>query len=293
MRRAFLLGWALLFVCTSLEAQTKIRILSADVTDIIKQKNGSRTYYLRGNVGLQQDEAVMTCDSAILIQPDNEFKAFRNVRIVQADTTIVTGKTLEYNGDSRTFTMIHNVELSTPSSLLETKQLFYDRNLSTAYYTSRSVLYRKNLKLTSDYGVYNTDNDIVNLKGDVSAIDSAYSLFTDTLLYYPSNDLFRFVGPSTLLRDSTTVECQRGEYSSEKAQLNLSKRATISAPGSFIRSDSISYNLKVESGQLFGRALVADSAEGLVLESAFIDYMRKPNYVDAFSPVYYLSLIYI
>lgn len=287
MRRAFLFGLALLLVCPSLEAQTKIRILSAEVTDIVKQKNGSRAYYLRGNVGLQHDEAIMTCDSAILIQPDNEFKAFKNVRIVQADTTIITGKTLEYDGDSRTFTMNQDVELSTPSSLLQTNQLFYDRNRSTAYYSSRSVLHRKNLELTSDYGIYNTEIDVVNLKGEVVAIDSAYSLYTDTLLYYPAEDLYRFVGPSTLLRDSTTIVCKQGEYNSEKAQLNLSKRATISSPGSFIRSDSLSYNLKGESGQLFGRALVADSAEGLVLESAFIDYVREPNFVDAFSPVYY------
>ena len=113
MMRAFLFGWALLFVCTSAKAQTKIRILSSDITDIVKQKDGSRIYYLRGNVGLQQDVAVMTCDSAVLIQPQNEFKAFKNVRIVQSDTTVIKGNRLDYNGESRTFTISQNVQLTT------------------------------------------------------------------------------------------------------------------------------------------------------------------------------------
>ena len=118
----------------------------------------------------------MTCDSAILIQPQNEFQAFKNVKIVQADTTIITGNQLDYNGESRTFTISKNVELRTPSSLLNTKQLFYDRKSATAYYTTRSTLTRKSLELTSDRGSYNTDYETVWLRGKVEAIDSAYTL---------------------------------------------------------------------------------------------------------------------
>ena len=244
MMRAFLFGWALLFVCTSLEAQTKIRILSSDITDIVKQKDGSRIYYLRGNVGLQQDVAVMTCDSAVLVQPQNEFKAFKNVRIVQADTTIITGNRLDYNGESRTFTISQNVQLTTPSSQLNTKQLFYDRKSATAYYTVRSTLVRKSLELTADRGSYNTDYETVWLRGNVEALDSTYSLYTDTLLYFPNTNRYEFAGPSTLLRDSTTILCSIGEYLAESAQLNLGQGASISAPGNYIESDSISYNLK-------------------------------------------------
>jgi lipopolysaccharide export system protein LptA len=287
MSRAFLFGWALLFVCTSVKAQTKIRILSSDITDIVKQKDGSRIYYLRGNVGLQQDVAVMTCDSAILIQPQNEFQAFKNVKIVQADTTIITGNQLDYNGERRTFTISENVELKTPSSMLKTKQLYYDRKSATAYYTTRSTLTRNSLELTSDRGSYNTDYETVWLRGKVEAIDSAYTLFTDTLLYYPNFDRYEFAGPSTLLRDSTTILCSLGVYEAESAQLNLGKGAAISSPGSYIASDSISYNLKTDAGKLFGNALVADTSQGLVLESEFIDYLKKPNFVDAYFPVYY------
>ena len=165
----------------------------------------------------------MTCDSAVLIQPQNEFKAFKNVRIVQADTTIITGNRLDYDGESRTFTISQNVQLTTPSSQLNTKQLFYDRKSATAYYTVRSTLVRKSLELTADRGSYNTDYETVWLRGNVEALDSTYSLYTDTLLYFPNTNRYEFAGPSTLLRDSTTILCSIGEYLAESAQLNLGK----------------------------------------------------------------------
>jgi lipopolysaccharide export system protein LptA len=287
MNRAFLFGWALLFVCTSLKAQKTIRILNSDHLEIKKQKDGSRIYYLQGNVGLQQDVAVMTSDSAILIQPQNEFKAFGNVKIVQADTTVVTGERLDYNGQTRTFIIKEDVKLITPNSRLGTSVLFYDRNTANAYYTTRSTLFRNQLELTADLGTYNTRYETVRLRGSVEAIDSAYTLLTDTLIYYPSKDSYDFAGPSTLVKDSTTIHCQVGRYEANKSQLYLGDGASISSPKSFIQADSISYNLDNESGELFNKALVADSAQGLVLESDYIDYVKKPNYVNAYSPVYY------
>ena len=287
MKWAFIFGWPMLFICTSAMAQKTIRILNSDHLEIKKRKNGSRIYYLHGNVGLQQDVAVMTSDSAILIQPQNEFKAFGNVKIIQADTMVVSGEILNYNGEIRTFVIKDNVNLITPNSRLNTEFLFYDRKTANAYYTKRSTLYRNQLELTADVGTYNTRHETVRLRGAVEAVDTAYTLFTDTLVYYPSRDSYDFVGPSILIKDSTTINCKVGSYQANLSQLNLGNGAHITSPKSFIRADSISYNLDNKSGELFNEAIVADTAQGLVLESDYIDYVKQPNYVNAYTPVYY------
>lgn len=124
MRKAIQLCVALFFSTLSIGwGQTRISILSSDITDIVKGSDDSRTFYLRGNVGLQQDVAKMYCDSAILIQPANTFQAFGNVRIVQSDTIRVQGKRLDYNGNDRVFVISKEVILTTPSSRLETTSL--------------------------------------------------------------------------------------------------------------------------------------------------------------------------
>jgi lipopolysaccharide export system protein LptA len=278
-----------LFLFSSVQgwSQTKIQILSSDVTDIVKGAGTSRTYYLRGNVGLRQDVAVMYCDSAVLRQPENTFDAFGAVRIIQADTVKVTGKELHYSGDTKTFIMHRNVELRTPSSILKTTSLVYDRNNTTAYYKTRSSLHRKNLILTSDVGTYNTQAELVKLRGNVEAIDSSYQLYTDTLLYFPKRNTYDFAGPSKLLKDSTTIWCSQGSYEADQTLLKLNGGAIMHAPRKKIKAESMLYNLRMDRGELFNNAMVSDTAQGMVLQSNYIQYQKEPLYVDAFTPVLY------
>ena len=288
MRQAILLCVAL-FLSTVISGwgQTKIQILSSDITDIAKGKLNNRTYYLRGNVGLKHDVAYMYCDSAVLQQPENTFEAYGNVRIIQSDTVLINGKELFYSGDERVFTIKKDVILKTPSSRLATTVLRYDRNNATAYYLTRSTLERKTLLLTSDIGSYNTDIDLVKLRGDVVAVDSSFLMNTDTLLYYPKRNLYNFAGPTKMVRDSTTLYCQQGTYEVDQTLLRLEGGASMISPGQFIKASTLTYNLKANSGELQGQGLVADTTQGFVLEGQYIEYFKSPVFVDAYSPVYY------
>ena len=288
MKKAILICVALFFSTPpSGWGQTKIQIIRSDTTDFIKGDNGAQTYYLKGNVTLKQDVALMYCDSAVLYRPQNTFEAFGNVRVRQADTVLITGEQLTYLGDQRTFTISDQVVLKTPSSRLATRVLKYDRNTSTAYYLTRSTLERKNLRITSDVGNYNTAYEVVRLRGNVVAVDSAFEMKTDTLLYYPNRNKYSFAGPTALVRDSTELFCSKGTYAADMTLLELFGGAKMKSPNRYIEADSLYYFLNSEDGTLNGKATVADSLEGFVLSSNFIDYKKSPVYVDAFSPVFY------
>ena len=288
MRKAIQLCVALFISTVTIGwGQTKIQILSSDITDITKGKDNTRTYYLRGNVGLKQDVAFMYCDSAVLRQPENMFEAYGNVRIIQSDTVRINGKELLYSGDERVFTIKKDVVLTTPSSRLATTVLRYDRNNATAYYLMRSTLERKTLRLTSDVGSYNTDLDLVKLRGDVVAIDSSFLMNTDTLLYYPKRNVYDFAGPTKMVQDSTTLYCQQGTYEADHTLLRLEGGASMISPGQFIKASTLTYNININSGELLGQGLVADTSQGFVLEGEFIEYIKSPVFVDAYYPVYY------
>jgi len=288
MRKTIQLCVALFFSTVTIgSGQTKIQILSSDITDINKGKDNTRTYYLRGNVGLKQDVAYMYCDSAVLLQPENMFEAYGNVRVIQSDTVRINGKKLFYSGDERVFTIKKDVLLTTPSSRLATTVLRYDRNNATAYYLTRSTLERKTLRLTSDFGSYNTDIDLVKLQGDVVAVDSSFLMNTDTLLYYPKRNMYDFAGPTKMVRDSTTLYCQLGTYEADKTLLRLEGGASMISPRQFIKASTLTYNLNINSGELLGQGLVADTAQGFVLEGEFIEYIKSPVFINAYYPVYY------
>ena len=288
MKKAILFCVALFFsTLHSGWSQTKVQIIRSDTTDFIKGNDGGQTYYLKGNVTLQQDVALMYCDSAVLYRPENTFEAYGNIRVRQADTVLITGERLTYLGDQRTFTISEQVVLKTPSSRLATSVLKYDRNTSTAYYLTRSTLERKDLRITSDLGQYNTEYELVRLRGNVVAIDSAFEMTTDTLLYYPNKNKYTFAGPTQFIKDSTLLFCSKGTYSVDVNLLELFGGAQMLAPKRYIAADSLYYSLNSEDGTLHGNATVADSSEGFVLRSDFIDYKKSPVFVDAFSPVFY------
>ena len=288
MKKAILICVALFyFTPYSGWSQTKIQIIRSDTTDFVKANDGAQTYYLKGNVTLKQDVALMYCDSAVLYRAQNTFEAFGNVRVIQSDTVLITGEELTYIGDQRTFTITENVVLKTPSSRLATKVLKYDRNTSTAYYLTRSTLERQELRITSDVGNYNTEYEVVRLRGNVIAIDSAFKMTTDTLLYSPNKNKYSFAGPTELIRDSTLLYCSLGTYSADSTLLELYGGAKMIAPNQYIETDSLYYFLNSDDGTLHGNAMVADSAEGFVLSSDFIDYKKSPVYVDAYKPVFY------
>lgn len=288
MNKAILLCVAFFFSAPhSGWGQTKIQITRSDTTDFVKGEDGAQTYFLKGNVALKQDVAVMFCDSAVLYRPQNTFEAFGNVRVKQADTVLITGEQLTYNGDQRTFTITKNVVLKTPSSRLATSVLKYNRNTSTAYYLTRSTLERQELRITSDVGNYNTEYDVVRLRGDVIAVDSAFKMTTDTLLYYPNRNKYSFAGPTKLEKDSTLLFCSKGTYEADETLLELFGGAKMKAPKRYIEADSLYYFLSTEDGTLHGKAMVADSLEGFVLRSSFIDYKKDPIHVDAYYPVFY------
>ncbi len=287
MRGAILLGMALLLVHVApAQQQRRIEILSSRNT-LVERVGSQQFYYLSGRVGLRQDDATMYCDSAVLVQPDNTFDAFGYVRIVQSDTTSVVGERLRYNGAERIFNIEQNVVLSTPSSRLQTTSLEFNRSTQVGRYKTRSTLFRNKLQITADRGSYSVRADRVDMSGRVEARDSAFELLTDTLRFFPKRNQYQFVGNSTLLKDSTTILCSKGTYDNERDELHLGAGATISEPGRLIDADSISYSLKTQRGELFGQALVADSARGFVLESDYIYYCEEPNYVNAHSPIYY------
>ena len=79
--------------------EKKINILSADVLEYKKEIKDAQI--LKGNVKLEHNEAIMTCDSAYLFMKSNSFHAFNNIKIIQNDSLEMKGDTLFYYGNTK------------------------------------------------------------------------------------------------------------------------------------------------------------------------------------------------
>lgn len=79
-------------------APKKINIEHSDYLDV-DQETAPDAVLLTGNVKVNHDGVVLTCNKAYYFQKENYLKAFGNVQLVQGDTLFLNSKYAEYNGN--------------------------------------------------------------------------------------------------------------------------------------------------------------------------------------------------
>ena len=151
----------LLFVCfflvgiQSLLAQTpkKIIVEYSDFADI-NQTEIPDAFLLTGNVRINHDGAILTCNKAYYFQKENYVKAFGNVQMVQGDTLYLNSKYAEYNGNIKQAYATGNVVMRSPEMSLATDTLNFDRNNQQAYYRTNGTITNKDNVLKSNFSDY-------------------------------------------------------------------------------------------------------------------------------------------
>ena len=80
------------------QAPKKIIVEHSDYFDV-NQIEAPDAALLTGNVRVNHDGVIMTCNKAYYFQKENYIKAFGNVQLVQGDTLYLNSKYAEYNGN--------------------------------------------------------------------------------------------------------------------------------------------------------------------------------------------------
>ena len=114
----------LFFIPVALSAQQRTKIfVDHFAKSRIDVKNN--VSYLRNPV-FRQDNAILTCDSAVFYEKQNIFEAYNNVHINQSDTINIYSDRLTYNGNTKMAHLTSNVRMLDQESVLTTNILDYN-----------------------------------------------------------------------------------------------------------------------------------------------------------------------
>lgn len=272
----FLLG---LFFFTLAQAQEKKKIVIRQADKQTYQKQGvNDVFWLVGHVVYEHDGAVMSCDSSIYMRSANTFSAFGNVHINQADTIQLHGDMMEYDGDTRLLILRGNVRLFDGKMNLTCNEIVYDRNLGYAFYSDGGILNQSANKLVSRVGSYNTNSKRFTFRDSVRLTNPNYHIVTDTLQYGSENEIAYFLGPTSIISDSTTIYCERGDFDTKRDVANLTKCGEIVKKAQTIRGDSIHYKAKTGIGRIYGNAYIQDTLNKYVITGGYAEYVEKPEF---------------
>ena len=221
----------LLLVIASQQAMAQ-KLITYEAGMGTRDKVDPDVWILYKGVEAHHEGMVLFADSALLNTQRNDFTAFRKIKIILTDTTVVYGQRLYYDGNTRVLRIWGDtVRLVDGGTVLKSNNLSYDRNTETATYTEWGHAVNGLRTLDSRQGHYNSAFDEFYIYDDVVLADTSSKLYTDTLIYNTSTERADIVSPTRIYSDSAVVYSEKGFYYSA-SRYAVSHRASRVENGS-------------------------------------------------------------
>jgi len=245
--------------------------------DEIEKLTGKKVSRLLGNVSLEHNAILMSCDSAHFYPTANQVRAFSRIHIEQGDTLDIYGDSLFYDGGSENASLDRNVELVDKETHLYTKSIKYDVAARIARYNNKGKIINGDNTLTSVIGVYYVSDNLFHFKDSVKIVNPDYIMTADTMDYNTKTETAFFTGPSELKGDSIYIYCERGWYDTKLEVTRIWKNALIDNKQQIIHGDSLFYDRRTGYGQSFRNVSIADTNKQVMVTGNYAWYNKQPE----------------
>ncbi len=199
-------------------------------------------YKVDNQVNFTHEGIKVWSDQAIFYKEDNFFRASGNVKMIQGDTITLTSGYAEYDGNTEFAFASNDVELSTPTTLLTTDSLFFDRQKQQAFYRSGGKVRDTASTITSKVGRYYLDNKKITFLNDVEVTNEENTINSNHLDFYEDTGESYLYGPSTITGENNKVYFERGFYDTHKDYGYFVRNSTIYYENREMRGDSIYFD---------------------------------------------------
>lgn len=242
----------------------KIIIDHADFSDI-NQFEIPDAVLLTGNVRINHDGVIMTCNKAYYFQKENYIKAFGNVQMVQGDTLFLNSKYAEYNGNIKQAYATGDVSMRSPESSLVTDTINFDRVKQEAYYRSYGTILNKENTLKSKSGRYFMLQKKYQFLTAVVLTNPEYTIKSNHLDYYTNSGHSYLFGPSTIVGKENFIYTEKGFYNTKKNVGHFLNKSYIKYKNRLIEGDSLYYDRKKEFASGTNNVKITDSINKAII----------------------------
>ena len=262
----------------SLLAQTpnKIVIEYSDFADV-NQTEIPDALLLSGNVRINHDGAILTCNKAYYFQKENYVKAFGNVQIVQGDTLFMNSKYAEYSGNVKQAYATGNVVMRSPEMTLATDTLNFDRTKQQAYYNTNGTITNKDNVLKSKSGRYYAAEKKFQFLTAVTIKNPKYVVKSDHLDYYNSSGQSYLFGPSTITSDQNFIYTEKGFYDSKKNIGHFLRKSYIKYKDRLIEGDSLYYNRTKDFASATNNVKITDTINKGIIKGHYAEIYKQKD----------------
>lgn len=227
------------------------------------RKDGKMIQLLKDNVRFEQSGSTVYCDEAEYDPSTEDLVGRGNVRIINSEGTVVTGRNLFYNNGTHIARVDGNVKLKDGTLELTTPWIQYHTQTKLGWYNSGGTIIDKETKLVSRSGSYQPAQKTLFFKYQVVLSTPDYTVKTDTLQYRTDTKVASFYSATQIDYKNSALTFQRGWYNTEKEVGKFYQQVGLFEPGKILICDTLEFNKKEETGLAHGKVFVVDSANDL------------------------------
>ena len=273
----FFICFSLLILCSkSIWAQSpkKIIIEHSDYADV-NQIEIPDAFLLTGNVIVNHDGIVLTCNKAYYFQKENYIKAFGNVQLVQGDTLYLNSRYAEYNGNLKQAFATGDAVMSSPDATLATDTINFNRNTQEVYYNTKGVINNKENTLTSKSGKYYVEQKKFQFLTAVTITNPTYVIKSNHLDYFSNSGHSYLFGPSTITSKKNYIYTEKGFYDTNKNLGHFLRKSYIKYEDRLIEGDSLYYDRGREFASATRNVKITDSINRGVVKGHYAELYKK------------------
>jgi lipopolysaccharide export system protein LptA len=260
------------------QAPKKIIVEHSDFADV-NQVEIPDAFLLTGNVRVNHDGVVLTCNKAYYFQKENYIKAFGNVQLVQGDTLFLNSKYAEYNGNVKKAYASGNAVMSSPDATLTTEIINFDRNIQEVFYDTPGTITSKENTLQSNSGRYYVTQKKFQFLTAVTITNPTYVIKSNHLDYYSNSGHSYLFGPSTITSKANYIYTEKGFYDTKKNLAHFVKKSYIKYDDRVIRGDSLYYDRNREFASATRNVKITDSINRGIIKGHYAELYKKKDSV--------------
>ena len=227
------------------------------------KRDGKTIQLLKDNVRFEQSGSTVYCDEAEYDPSTEDLVGRGNVRIINSEGTVVTGRNLFYNNATHIARVDGNVKLKDGSLELTTPWIQYHTQTKLGWYNAGGTIIDKETKLVSRSGSYQPGLKTLYFRYQVVLSTPDYTVKTDTLQYRTDTKVASFYSATQIDYKNSALTFQRGWYNTEKEVGKFYQQVGLFEPGKILICDTLEFDKKAETGLAHSHVYVIDSANDL------------------------------
>jgi lipopolysaccharide export system protein LptA len=254
----------------------KIIVENSDFADV-NQTEVPDALLLTGNVRVNHDGVIMTCNKAYYFQKENYIKAFGNVQLVQGDTLFLNSKYAEYSGNVKKAFATGDAVMSSPDATLVTDTINFDRNTQEVFYNTKGTITNLKNTLVSKSGRYYVAEKKFQFLTAVTITNPTYVIQSNHLDYYSNSGHSYLLGPSTITSKANYIYTEKGFYDTKKNLAHFLNKSYIKYDDRIIKGDSLYYDRNREFASATRNVKITDSINRGIVKGNYAEIYKKQD----------------